>query len=373
MVDYADSSQLIQWLFKSPAELRHCRAKANLKTRQYLFEREEKSQEQQQSDLPTAECFASGYSKRIAAGEEDLQNTNYESIGPHETASGNPFLTPDEEAILVSFYASKLPSLIGPNAQVPRLRRESKVTATAALLYRRFFLSNSVMIFDPKAIMVAAAFLGSKVEDATADVRYLEEGTALMNAPVDSQQEIIPAEIALLAGTHFELLCFHSYKAVVALTEDLRTFLKSEKGKQLLLGGDGKRPDLIPIYDGARRILDEVVVSDIPLLYSPGQVGMAALILAQERLPNPSMDLRKYLQLRFPHQTGHHATQQETLEELTTMLSQLETSTDLVALKAVHKKLKKVRVWGKSSSKNKNKKKKESDLAPPSKRQKTEA
>jgi cyclin H len=87
------------------------------------------------------------------------------------SADGHPFLTAQEEGLLVAFYASKLPSLIGPMAQVPRLRRDVKVAATASLLFRRFYLSNSVMLHDPKAVMVAAAFLGSKVEDATSDVR----------------------------------------------------------------------------------------------------------------------------------------------------------------------------------------------------------
>ena len=72
----------------------------------------------------------------------------------------------------MDFYAAKLPSLIGPLAQLPRLRREVKVSATAALLFRRFYLSNSVMLFDPKAIMVAAAFLASKVEDAMSPVSF---------------------------------------------------------------------------------------------------------------------------------------------------------------------------------------------------------
>ena len=90
--------------------------------------------------------------------------------GPAENPSGNDFLSPEEEGRLVDFYAAKLPSLIGPLAQVPRLRREIKVSATAALLYRRFYLSNSVMLYDPKAIMVASAFLASKVEDAMSPV-----------------------------------------------------------------------------------------------------------------------------------------------------------------------------------------------------------
>lgn len=343
------------------------------------------------TDLPSAQSFARGFSGRCRQSTNDDGGGGGASVGignigtddkstrneddsdgddvPLTTMAGDDFLTPAEEATLVSFYASKLPNLIGPAAQVSRLRRESKVTATAALLLRRFFLSNSVMMFDPKAIMVAAAFLGSKVEDATADIRNLEEGTALMNAPV-SQMDIIPAEISLLAGIQFDLLCFHPYKAVVALTEDLRTFLKTEKGQQLcLMGEDGTpvRPDLKSIYDGARHILDEVIISDIPLLYSPGQVGLAALILACEQLPHPPMDLRRYVTYRFPEK-GEGV--QDVLEELITMMSNLptEANLDLSELKSIHKKLKKVRIWGNAPSKKKTKAKRDdsaTDEQPP--------
>ena len=305
-------------------------------------------------------------------------------MGPQQAANGHPFLTLQEEATLINFYASKLPSLIGPLAQVPRLRRESKVTATAAILYRRFFLSNSVMLFDPKAIMVGAAFLASKVQDATADVRYLEEGTTVMNAPVPTA-EIIVAELALIEGVHFELLCFHPYKAVVALTEDLRTFLKTNKGQAVLSSSSSNShqatmsgSDLKPLYDTARQCLDQVIVWELVLLYSPGQIALAALMWAQEQQQTsssnkPRIDWMAYLRTRFPEETDI-SWLEETLHELMRRLAALQTTADgdnLVQLKAIHKKLKKVRIWGKSKSKGK--RSAAPTPEPPAKRAKTEA
>eukprot|EP01083_Nonionella_stella_P208001 755134_1 len=85
-----------------------------------------------------------------------------------------PFPSVEDELILLNFYCKNLLALIGPNASTRRLERDIKVASTASVLLRRFFLSNSIVLFDPKAIMVAAAFLASKVEDATCDIRYLE-------------------------------------------------------------------------------------------------------------------------------------------------------------------------------------------------------
>jgi cyclin H len=173
MADYPESSQANKWLFKSPSELEICRSKANLKARAFLAARS--SQQTNSTDAgerdspiastpPPVEHFGSGFSKRLETLEAKHQTNSHEAANSLAGQTGHEFLTVSDEQTLVRFYASKLPSLIGPAATVPRLRRESKVTATAALLFRRFFLSNSVMLFDPKALMVAAAFLASKVQ-----------------------------------------------------------------------------------------------------------------------------------------------------------------------------------------------------------------
>lgn len=193
-----------------------------------------------------------------------------------------------------------------------------------------------------------------------------------MNAAVTTA-EIVPAELALLAGINFDLLCFHPYKAVLAFTEDLRTYLKSDKGKSLAQFPNGeKRPivgqDLKPMHDRARKIVDDVIVSDVPLLYSPGQVGLAALMVANEELqkdPNekvPNINLLGYVQQRFDDKVNQEYMEKE-MTDLCSMLKGLDEgkygcgnhNVDMVALKAVHKKLKKCRLWGKSSKSKKRK------------------
>jgi cyclin H len=141
------------------------------------------------------------------------------------------------------------------------------------------------------------------------------------------------------------------------------------------------------MHDGARRIIDDVIVSDIPLLYSPGQVGLAALMVTNEELQQtnnnnntqvdvPRIDLLGYVQHRFDEKANLEF-MRETLTELCSMLVGVREgkygcgnhNVDLGALKNVHKKLKKVRVWGKSA---KGKKRKTAgDEEPEAKRTKT--
>jgi len=365
MCDPADSSQIKAWLF-SPDDLDLCRSRGNRVARKHISSIQKRNKDDgnsgKNSSDTSIECFARDFAKKKATFLDEEE-------GPMQTEGFDSFLYPEEEALLVSFYASKLPSLIGPMAQLPRLRRDSKLPATAAMLLRRFYLSNSVMIHDPKAIMVGAAFLAAKVEDAMTDYRYLEEGTNLMNSPV-TLSEIIPAEVSLLSGINFELLCFHPYKAVLAITEDLRTYLKSEKGRCLVKFGNGSDrrivgKDLMPMHDAAHSIVNDVIVSDIPLLYTPGQIGLAALMVANEKQEGreniPQVDILGYLSHKF--EEVKIPQMRSLLHEICTKLHELKEGkhgcashkVDMQKLKGIHKKLKKCRIWGiKKKKKRKN-------------------
>jgi len=369
MCDPADSSQLKAWLF-SPEDLDLCRSRGNRVARKYISsiqKRKKIATDDGNSGKNSSDSPVEFFARDFAMKKATFLN---EEEGPMQTEDSKDFLVLEEEALLVSFYASKLPSLIGPMAQLSRLRRESKLPATAAMLLRRFYLSNSVMIHDPKAIMVSAAFLATKVEDAMTDVRYLEEGTNLMNSPV-TLSEIIPAEVNLLSGINFELLCFHPYKAVLAITEDLRTYLKSEKGRCLVKFGNGSDrrivgQDLKPMHDAAQSIINDVIVSDIPLLYTPGQIGLAALVVANEKQKGkeniPQVDILGYLSHKF--EEVKIPQMRSLLHEIGNKLHELKEGkhgctshkVDMQKLKGIHKKLKKCRIWGLKEKKKKKRK-----------------
>jgi cyclin H len=206
-----------------------------------------------------------------------------------------------------------------------------------------------------------------------------------MNSPV-TLSEILPAEIKLLSGVNFELLCFHPYKAVLAITEDLRTYLKSEKGRSLVNFTTGNdRPiigqDLKPMHDAAHSIVNDVIVSDIPLLYTPGQIGLAALIVANEKQKGkeniPQIDLTGYLSHRF--EDADIPRMRSLLSEIGTKLQELKEGhhgcanykIDMQKLKGIHKKLKKCRTWGLKEKKKKKRKSATEEDGPDTKRAKT--
>jgi cyclin H len=254
------------------------------------------------------------------------------------------------------------------------------------------------MIHDPKPMLAAAAFLAAKVEDCMLDVRYLEMGTKEMNAPVPLN-DILDAEIRLIQGIDFDLLVFSPYKTILSITEDLRTFLKSERGKGLVTWNREEQrqlvgEDLRPIHDMAMKIVDDVIVSDIPLMYAPGEVGTAALVVANEDVSNnlkgrddggvevdkaesPEIDIVGYIRSRFEDtdESGVVVDSEaiDALVERVSRLSQLirelregkhgcgNYNADMNELKGINKKLKKCRAWGSGSSEKKKRKRKEAE------------
>jgi cyclin H len=410
MVEYIESSQNNAWHFASKREIEKCRAYANLRARKFLYQREQSppadgdavmnddnstvpelshSSTSMINSLPVS-WFACCIKERKKI-LKDSEMSDYIELEPRSSpTSGHAYLTPNQELTLIHFYDSKISALIGRNAEIDRLRRDNKVVATAAVLYRRFFLSNSVLLHDPKIIMVAAAFLACKVEDVTVDIRYLEQATALMNVTV-TIPEIVTAEVMLLAGVHFDLLCFHPYKAVLALTEDLRTFLKTQVGRTAFAAPGTSVPllqgaELKSLYDIARTLLDMIIVSDLPLLYSPGQIGLAALTVAHNQLleqqpPNLSLspkDLRDflcraYLPSRFPNDVAGTEMVPKLVQEVAEEIRWLQQQNHqqeqaqndaMLELKAIHKQLKKVRIWGKEEKKKSKKRKGEATESP---------
>jgi len=379
-------SQISAWNFQ-PEHIHDLRVRANKEA--YLFvKKRNEAEDKSLVSIPMAHSFAKKYSGNKndgVGGDTEMKIDDIDAKFPNV----------EDELILLNFYCKNLLALIGPNASTRRLERDIKVASTASVLLRRFFLSNSIVLFDPKAIMVAAAFLASKVEDATCDIRYLEDGTKAMQAHV-SIKEIIGAEVDLLAGINFDLCCIHPFKIVLAYTEDLRTFLKSKEGKKCVNQETVSGEDLRPIYDGARNIVEKIMFgSDIMLYASSGKIGLAAMMLANDNLiqgqgqgqghgqgqgdgkdnqgdnNNNSgnsnsaikIDFKGYMHCRFTDEKREHEIE-SSWQDVVSLCHKLRDAAatsepDMAILKSAHKKLKKSRVWGEQKSSKKRKRPKE--------------
>ena len=149
-MNFANSSQRKSWLFDKES-IHACREKA-LSGSKALSPRQ-----------PCVQKFASGFHAR----QRDIRRGESSEPKPNRR-----LLSVRDQEILVQFHAHQIQALVGPHALLPELRRSQKVLSTAIILFRRFFLSNSVVEFNPRKIATAAAFFAAKLEEEKVEVRF---------------------------------------------------------------------------------------------------------------------------------------------------------------------------------------------------------
>lgn len=150
-MDFSQSTQATCWMFDSESLLQ-CKQEAT-----------------RVQSLTQNYCTGRVTVRKHACGFQQRKN------GAHEETPTNPLQTPKDtelpasmatidQDILVHFHSHQIQRLVGPNAIFPALRRSASVLSTAIMLFRRFYLSNSVIDFHPRKIAAASALLAVKVD-----------------------------------------------------------------------------------------------------------------------------------------------------------------------------------------------------------------
>ena len=149
-MDFDRSTQATSWIFDT-SSLAACKEKA--------ASTEDVQDAHRKGTRPKARKFASGFH----------QSFDGNSSTPTNTLPPNMISTEDQEA-LVQFHAHQIQTLIGPSAILVELRTNVTALATAVTFFRRFYLSNSVLSFNPRKVAAACAFFAAKVEDQKIEV-----------------------------------------------------------------------------------------------------------------------------------------------------------------------------------------------------------
>lgn len=112
---------------------------------------------------PRVRKFASGYHGRTKTKTSTTTSTPNDTDTPPTTALSST-ISPEDQETLIHFHAHQIQKLIGPNAIFPMLKRGASVLSTAIMLFRKFYLSNSVIDFHPRNIAAASALLAVKAD-----------------------------------------------------------------------------------------------------------------------------------------------------------------------------------------------------------------
>lgn len=160
-MDYHRSTQARSWTFDEDS-LSACKQRAVAATDNAVKTLANGGISQSIKDpMNVVQKFASGFHQRCRAIQSPDSSIAYMpsnvSVGDHE--------------LLVQFHAHQIQTLIGPTAIMRELRTSETVLSTAIIFFRRFFLSNTVLLIHPRNIAVACAFLAAKVEEERIQVR----------------------------------------------------------------------------------------------------------------------------------------------------------------------------------------------------------
>ncbi|KAG7387491.1 hypothetical protein PHYPSEUDO_014013 [Phytophthora pseudosyringae] len=171
------------------------------------------------------------------------------------------FLSPEQEALLRAFYEEK----IQESCSAQFLRTSDKVKCCAMLLFKRFYLSNSVMEFHPKYLVPTAIYVAGKVEE-----QYMSVDTVADQLHVD-HKFIIGHEMILLDGVRFQLIMYHPFRTLLGFLDDFRSFAKQVLSKDL------PATVLQKLHANSTALLNDMLLTDLPMLHYPSYLALAAL------------------------------------------------------------------------------------------------
>jgi len=181
-----------------------------------------------------------------------------------ETNRAAHFLSQSEEAEVVGYFSRKLAEFcVKFKPPMPRA-----VKGTAFHYFQRFYLVNSVMDYHPKEILVTAVYLATKVEEFNVSITQFVSN--IQGNQDRASSIILNNELLLMQELRFHLTVHNPYRPVRGLLIDIKTRCDSVHNV------DYFRPEI-------EAFLDQVFLTDAPLIFAPSQIALAAIIHAASR------------------------------------------------------------------------------------------
>ncbi|KAK5635631.1 hypothetical protein RRF57_011343 [Xylaria bambusicola] len=172
------------------------------------------------------------------------------------------FLTPADEAMLLNFY------IVDLLRAAQFLELPSEIQATAAIFFRRFYVTHSLMTYPPRALTMTCIFFACKAEGYFYRIQKFAD-----KFPGITSEEVLAAEYVLCQGLRFAFDVRHPYRSLEGAMMELRRL------------GDFDEKRLVRAHGRARDILKfSPLLTDAYFHYTPSQIMFGALAMADEGL-----------------------------------------------------------------------------------------
>lgn len=161
------------------------------------------------------------------------------------------------------------------------------VRSTSLHFFKRFFLSKSLLEYNPRDVAVTCIYLATKTEEHFVPLERIVKLSRV------SRENIVNLEVIVLQAQQFKLKVFHPFNPLQCFLIDIRIiFKKSGKITPKLLEELKKR---------SQKQIIVIALSDGIFLFPPSQLALAALRSACRSLKtqNEKNIIEDYIKLRF--------------------------------------------------------------------------
>ncbi|KAI8639598.1 cyclin-like protein [Parasitella parasitica] len=207
---------------------------------------------------------------RVQKNVQEEQQENKQN----DDESKTEYLSAKEELTLCRFYEMQL------QVMSKHCKFADMVMATAVIYMKRFFLHNTVMDYHPKDVFLTCLFLATKSESERISIDDFGK-----NLRLPSTKNVLDLEFTVSQGLKFQYYIHHPYRPAYGFFLDMQTGPTDLK----LLKETYKRVD---------KAVAEIVLSDLPLIYQPAQLALAAFMLAGKE-NKFDQQVKRYITDRF--------------------------------------------------------------------------
>lgn len=148
----------------------------------------------------------------------------------------------------------------------------TKVQATAITLFKRFLLGTSLLQHNLKVMMLTSIYVACKVEENYVSAEEFGKGMH------EDASRVLNAELTLLAGLSFQLVTYSPYRSIEGFRHDVEAKLSAGEI------GNLSKEKLDECVAAASKIADKQLLTDAPLIHSPGKLALSALRSAARAL-----------------------------------------------------------------------------------------
>ncbi|XP_044980276.1 cyclin-H1-1 [Hordeum vulgare subsp. vulgare] len=247
----------------------------------WIFQTQDLVEKWTTANRRSAEILAQYGTTRLKVDPVDGSISNPEPV-PDGTVVGSSSVKPlscEEEQVMRIFYEQKIQEVCRA------FKFPHKIQATAIIYFKRFYLQWSVMEHHPKHIMLTCVYASCKVEENHVSAEELGKGIQ------QDHQIILNNEMIVLKSLDFDLIVYAPYRSIEGFIDDMDDFCRA---------GNGAHQRLKDLHQTANSEVDTMMLTDAPLLYTPGQLALAALYKSNGALS--VLDFERYLESVFLRQ-----------------------------------------------------------------------